>query len=45
MVTDKTPFVCMKTVSCQTIEKTNRLSLKKINAGSFSEEINHNDYQ
>ena len=36
----------MKTVSCQTIEKTNRLSLKKkISAGSFSEETNHNDYQ
>ena len=26
----KTPFACMKTVSCQTIEKTNRLGLKKI---------------
>ena len=29
LLSSKTPFVCMKTVSCQTIEKTNRLSLKK----------------
>ena len=30
LTSSKTPFVCMKTVSCQTIEKTNRLGLKKI---------------
>ena len=30
LLSSKTPFVCMKTVSCQTIEKTNRLGLKKI---------------